>query len=270
MEKRPHLYWSPCAAHCIDLILEDLGKITVISNTLKRGMTLNSYIYVRPGLVNMLREFTGQKDLVRAAVTRFATAFLTLESIHKQKANLRKMFTSDKWTNSKWAKEALGKRVCGIVLMATFWTNIIYILKIFGPLVQVLRLVDGERKPPMGYIYEAMDRAKEAIAKSFNEKEESYKKVFEIIDKRWECQLHQPLHACGNYLNPELFYANSNISSDQEIMGGLLDAIERLVPRLEEQDLISNQFSTYANSEGIFGKPMAIRHRSIKSPGKFL
>ncbi|WOL01274.1 hypothetical protein Cni_G09990 [Canna indica] len=236
----------------------------------KGYMILNSYIYVRPGLVNMLREFIGRKDLVRAVVTRFAIAFLTLESIHKQKANLRKMFTSDKWTNSKWAKEALGKRVCDIVLMATFWTNIVYILKIFGPLVQVLRLVNGERKPSMEYIYEAMDRAKVAIAKSFNEKEESYKKVFEIIDKRWECQLHQSLHACVNYLNHELFYANPNISSDQEVMRGLLDDIERLVPRLKEQDLISNQLSTYANSTGIFGKPMAIRHMSIKSPSKFL
>lgn len=25
--KRPHLFWTPCAAHCIDLMLEDIGKI---------------------------------------------------------------------------------------------------------------------------------------------------------------------------------------------------------------------------------------------------
>ena len=25
MEKRKYLFWSPCAAHCIDLILEDFG-----------------------------------------------------------------------------------------------------------------------------------------------------------------------------------------------------------------------------------------------------
>lgn len=36
-----------------------------------------------------------------------------------------------------------------------------------GPLAKVLRIIDGEKKPPMGYIYEAMDRAKEAIQKSF-------------------------------------------------------------------------------------------------------
>ena len=27
MEKRRHLLWSPCTAHCIDLMLEDIGCI---------------------------------------------------------------------------------------------------------------------------------------------------------------------------------------------------------------------------------------------------
>ena len=44
-------------------------------------------------------------------------------------------------------------------------------------------MVDGEKKPPMGYIYAAMDRAKETIAKSFKLKKEKYEKVFEMIDK---------------------------------------------------------------------------------------
>jgi len=25
-EKRPHLYWTPYVAHCIDLMLEDIGN----------------------------------------------------------------------------------------------------------------------------------------------------------------------------------------------------------------------------------------------------
>ena len=27
MEKRKYLFWSPCAAHCIDLMLEDIGNM---------------------------------------------------------------------------------------------------------------------------------------------------------------------------------------------------------------------------------------------------
>ncbi|XP_059635539.1 uncharacterized protein LOC132277712 [Cornus florida] len=94
------------------------------------------------------------------------------------------MFTSEELNRSKWAKEEAGKRVASYVLMPSFWNNIVFSLKVSGPLIPVLRLVDGERKPPMGYIYAAMDRAKEAIAKSFGGVEDKYSNIFEIIDKR--------------------------------------------------------------------------------------
>ncbi|WOH11920.1 hypothetical protein DCAR_0831416 [Daucus carota subsp. sativus] len=104
--------------------------------------------------------------------------------------------------------------------MPSFWNNVVYSLKIATPLVKVLRLVDGERKPAMGYIYEAMDRAKEAIQKSFNFNEKKYVEVFKIIDKRWDVQLHQPLHAAAYYLNPEFYYGNPNIEKDREVIKG--------------------------------------------------
>ncbi|RVW89779.1 hypothetical protein CK203_034374 [Vitis vinifera] len=67
-----------------------------------------------------------------------------------------------------------------------------------SPLVRVLRLVDGEKKTLMRYIYEDLNRAKDTIVRSFNRNEEKYKEIFNIIDKRWEIQLHRPLHAAGN------------------------------------------------------------------------
>jgi len=51
------------------------------------------------------------------------------------------------------------------LLQESYWKNVCYSLKLTSPLVKVLHIVDGEKTPPMGYIYEAMDRAKEAIAK---------------------------------------------------------------------------------------------------------
>ncbi|XP_075674825.1 uncharacterized protein LOC142644020 [Castanea sativa] len=67
-------------------------------------------------------------------------------------------------------------------LLEVKWPNF-YILKVMGPLVRVLHLVDNERKPAMGYIYEAMDRAKEAIIKAFNENEERLVPRTKIQDK---------------------------------------------------------------------------------------
>jgi hypothetical protein len=214
-----------------------------------------------------MQEFTHQRELLRPGVTRFATSYLTLQSIHRQKVNLRKMFTSEKWCDSRWAREAKGKKVTEIVLMPSFWNSIVYILKVTGPLVKVLRLVDSEKRPVMGYIYEAMDRCKEAIMKAFNNNESKYSDIFEIIDRRWSCQLHRPLHAAGYYLNPELCYANPDIESDAEVMQGLYHVIQRLVPDPDIQDKITNEMSLYREAKGLFGMDMAIRQRTRKAPG---
>lgn len=269
-EKRTHLYWSPCAAHCLDLILEDIAKLPTIKRTIKRAIELTGYIYNFTSLINMMRHFTGQRNLLRPATTRFATSFLTLSNIHKQKENLRKMFTSEDWTHSNWAKEPTGKRVAQTVLMSSFWNAIVYSLKVSGPLVRVLRLVDGEKKPAMGYIYKAMDQAKEAISLSFKEREDKYREIFEIIDRRWECQLHLPLHAAGYFLNPEYFYDNcSKIEQDAKVMIGLYKCIERLVPETEKQDKISEELKLYKEEEGVFGMPIAIRHRKKDAPAEW-
>ena len=98
----------------------------------------------------MMSHFIGQRELLRLAKTRFSTAFITLSRLHEQKSNLRKMFTSAYWLESKWVKEQKGKNVAKTVIMPSFWNTIIFCLKISSPLVRVLRLVDGEKKSSYG------------------------------------------------------------------------------------------------------------------------
>lgn len=179
------------------------------------------------------------------------------------------MVLSKEWEESKWSEDAVGQKMKGYFIGESFWRNIVYALKLTSPLVKVLRMVDGEKKPAMGYIYEAMDRAKETIAKSFSHKEEEYSTAFKLLDERWECQLHRPLHAAGHYLNPEIFYDNQESASCEEVMKGLYSCIERLVPDATIQDKIIGELTQYQNAEGLFGINMAIRQRKSKSPGKF-
>ena len=123
-------------------MLEDIGKLPKIK-TLERAISLNGYIYNRLGLLNMIRRFTGQIELFRPTKTQFETAFITLSQLHEQKNNLRKMFTSSDWSDSKSAKEQKGKTIANIVLMPSFWNTIVFCLKVSSPLIRVLRLVDG-------------------------------------------------------------------------------------------------------------------------------
>ncbi|XP_021990733.1 uncharacterized protein LOC110887342 [Helianthus annuus] len=249
-------------------MLEDIGKIPKIKECLKNAMFANAYIYNHTKLVNLIRRFTNQRNLHRPAVTRFATSFITLAQMHKQKNNLLKMVLSDEWRVGKWAKEAGGRKVASTFQQERFWRNIVYALKLTGPLVKVLRIVDGDKKPAMGYIYDAMTRAKEAIAASFLNRKAEYKKAFAIIDKRWECHLHRPLHAAGFFffLNPEMYYDNQEKASGGPIRRGLIDCIGRLVVDPHTQDIISSQLDSYQEAIGVFGNPMAIRQRKTRSP----
>uniref|UniRef100_A0A1S4AUJ5 HAT C-terminal dimerisation domain-containing protein n=1 Tax=Nicotiana tabacum TaxID=4097 RepID=A0A1S4AUJ5_TOBAC len=156
------------------------------------------------------------------------------------------------WSKSKFAKGSAGKDVARIILSYSFWNNVLHALKIGGPLVKVLRLVDGEQKSPMGYLSEAMDRAKEAIQASFTN-EQKYAKVFQIIDARRNEQLHRPLHAAGLILNPSLFYdQHENNSLAKEVWTGFHQIVDQL--------------AIYKAAEGLFKLRLAIKQRKTKSP----
>ena len=40
MERHPSLFWTPCAAHCIDLMLEDMGKIAFIKEVVDQAKSI--------------------------------------------------------------------------------------------------------------------------------------------------------------------------------------------------------------------------------------
>lgn len=265
-EKYPHIYWTPCAAHCIDLIFEDIFKLPHLKKMLEKAIAINTYIYNRTLLLNMMREFTGQRDMVRPAKTRFATTLITLDCFKTHKRSLKRMFTSEAWNKSVFAKQPGGTQAVNTLFAPSFWNNVDIAVKVGTPLLGVLRLVDGERKPPMGYIYEAMDQAKETIARSFNGKEDKYKDIFKLIDDRWNCQLHRPLHAAGHFLNPSLFYNDPRIGKDVEVTNGLLACIHKLSTP-EDELKIHAELHTYRSGEGLFGNPIAKKMRAKLSPG---
>lgn len=76
--------------------------------------------------------------------------------LQELKSKLREMFTCEKWMSSKCAKDSKGKMTTNIILMASFWSDVVYTLKVTTSLVDVLRMVDNERKHTMSYIYAAM------------------------------------------------------------------------------------------------------------------
>ena len=143
MEKRGRLWWTPCAAHCIDLMLEDIRKLNVHANTLAKARQVVKFIYGHTWVLSLMRTFTKNYELIRPAVTRFATSFLTLQSIYKKKQAIIAMFSLEKWCLSTWAKKQEGIKARSTVLFdPNFWPHVAFSIKTTIPLVCVLREVD--------------------------------------------------------------------------------------------------------------------------------
>ena len=46
--KKYNLYWTPCAAHCIDLMFEDIDKIATVSKLITNARKITNFIYKTP------------------------------------------------------------------------------------------------------------------------------------------------------------------------------------------------------------------------------
>ncbi|RZC82801.1 hypothetical protein C5167_045589 [Papaver somniferum] len=264
MNKYKTFFWSACATHCINLMLEELGEIDEIKEALRRAKKVCQLIYNHAWVLNKMRKITGGRDIVRPALTRFATNFLTLQNIVSLKEPLHQMFTSTTWMESAMSKQRSWK-VTETVLDPQFWSLCSLTLKVTEPLLAILNLVGSEERPCMGYLYDAMEKASRAIIDSFDSEESSHLPFLKVIDRIWEEDLHSPLHAAAHFLNPSIFY-NPGFCTNPVIQKGLLDCIEGLEPSLTAQDMITRQKISYDDAVGDFSRPVAIRDRGSLAP----
>ncbi|KAL4181247.1 hypothetical protein AMTRI_Chr12g270310 [Amborella trichopoda] len=174
MERRLNLYWTPCASHCINLMLKEIGKLKRVKYCILKS-----------------------KLITRESTTRFATAFLTIQLILVNDAGLSSMIRSNEWHTDRAAMSQLGRQVETTLLNR--------------------RLSDSDDKPTMGFLFDAMRHAREAIFENNIWNEE----ILEIVDREF-------------FLNPQNLYSNATLN-DADIMEGVKNCIYRLEPDLETQ-----------------------------------
>ncbi|KAL7259866.1 hypothetical protein ACSBR1_005685 [Camellia fascicularis] len=185
-------------------MLKDIANKKSVAKVIEDGKTITNFIYDSGWVLDLMRKFTGDRELIRPAITQFATNFIVIESIVKYKQQLRAMFNSDEWKNTRWGKPTTGQP----------YKKTPELCKVHEPLVRVLRLVDGDEKPTMGFIYEAIDRAKLAIKRL----------LLLHLDTRWSFQLHQDLPTARYFLNPQFQYS---VTSSNEIIREVMDGLKK-------------------------------------------
>ena len=104
-------------------MLEDIGNMKHIKETLDQVKMIISFIYNSLKVVNLMKVFTKDKDLLRPGITRFVTEFISLQSLIRYEGDLKMMCITNEWRefNKDRSRKSLRDKVSNLILADQFW-----------------------------------------------------------------------------------------------------------------------------------------------------
>ncbi|CAI5523154.1 unnamed protein product [Closterium sp. Naga37s-1] len=209
----PYIEYVPCATHVLDLLMEDVGKITWCKDIVDRCRDMITYVRNHHFTRNYLRsrKVTGGKgkQLVKPTGTRFGTNYIALSRLVQLRSTLSQLVLSEKYAN--WSAGARKKLTAdtfrGHVMDDAWWKNATYLVELLAIPFKVMRATDSSAKGMMGTIYDVMLQLTEDV----NDKLEAGEKILpravvddigKIVRRRWDESLACAFHVVGRILNP--------------------------------------------------------------------
>lgn len=157
----PEIVWTPCAAHSLDLMIEDVAKIPWISEIFAIARSMVRFVTKRPKVLYMYRAHS-DLELLKPSKTRFAYMFIVIERLVRVQQGLLRTVVSREWM--AWEDREQPKAVAFVraVMRESWWDDAKALVKATQPLYSVLRITDMEGST-LGLLYEFMDRIGEAL-----------------------------------------------------------------------------------------------------------
>ena len=160
----PSITWTPCASHCLDLLIEDVGKIFWVDDIFRTARCMVRFVKKRPKVTSMFRANI-TLELLKPSATRFAYMFIVLERLIRVRPNLIRTIACQEWLtwNDRELPKALEFR--RNVLNENWWVEAEALVKTLTPIYTVLRITDMEGST-LGLLYEYMDKIGEALLRN--------------------------------------------------------------------------------------------------------
>jgi hypothetical protein len=152
-----------------------------------------------------------------------------------------------------------GKNATTTILNPSFWKDVKLTLVVFVPLFKVIRLVDGDVKPSMGFVYGELLKAKRHVKEALINVENRFKDVVAVIEKKMAGRLDSSLHLTAYLRNPHYSYADPSIFDVPKITEGFINCVETFYYHDDEiQEQATNiELQKFQNREGPFSKKLA-------------
>jgi Protein of unknown function (DUF 659)/hAT family C-terminal dimerisation region len=270
--KYPQIYPAPCATHCLDLLLQDFGKLQWVSQAIKNCFEVIKFV-TNHQKSNFYFKESSKLNLKKPCATRFATNFLMVDRIVQVKGELQGLVVSPQWSAWLTSREVTrmvrleGVKVKNDILDDGFWMSLREVICISEPVVKVLRATDAGA-PFVGSIWVAMREIGEKLELTKTGEMEGYEDVLLSCDqvedlkklhvKRWQ-MLTTDLHLAGYVLNPQFWSMGNGQEKNIEVTEGFANVVHNFFPTDAEQGVIYGQLANYRNKDGVFGRQDVIK-----------
>ncbi|CAH9126863.1 unnamed protein product, partial [Cuscuta epithymum] len=235
--KYPTMYKTKCAAHGIQLLFKDIYKdLEWVRSAVDDAKSIQSFMYRHQIITGLMRDATNGRELKKPCATRFASNFIALQSVLEVENALRFFVASPIWRGLEYTKSSEGKRVTCIIQDPDFWTRAKEVIDVLEPLVRILRLVDGDGSTS-GYLYQAMEMAKESIDFKSALNEGKYGRIKLLLQKRRNENILHPIHAAAAFLNPAYMLSDS-FKENWEMKQGTSYIYDNLVSVAEKESFL--------------------------------
>lgn len=258
--KYTSIAFSPCTAHCLDLLLEDIGKLCWVRDIIIRGHEVVKFITNHQSPLDYFRS-KSKLELLKPGETRFASNFVMMQRLMATKDAIRETVMDrgfKQWLSKTTRKKSIrdnGKLITDTVVDGSFWDSVTLLTSVCEPIVSLLRLVDGA-KPCVGKIYWKMFQLDQGVLNSTMLDAAQKSCLSGLINSRWK-MLHTDLHSAGFVLDPE--YRSFLQHENEEVISGFHAMIERVhAGDLAAQVNAISQHSVYRAGQGLFARPVAM------------
>jgi hypothetical protein len=267
--KYPKIFYTWCCAHSLDLLIEDICRAPQIATIIKQCTELITLVTNHQELLRSFRA-RSKKALLRCAVTRFATHYLSMSRIFECREAIVALLASECFQqhlascrDAEQRKKAVAiQNCCGRV---TWYDSIQHVCDLLHPIYVLLRQVDGITPGLAGKVYYRMFVLQEqfeadddqSLLSSFSLETKAF--VRRAFAARWT-KMHAPIYSVGFLLDPEfadvsVFGQFQNI----DLMSEWHSFVESYFPSIS--DVIARELSLFHDQSGSFARNAPVETR---------
>ena len=262
MSEYPHIQWTPCAAHSLDLVVKDVAKLSWISDILAKAKEIVNFITTKRTVLAMYRSYKNL-DIMGFSKTRFGYLFLVFERLLKVHSTLQQLVVSDSWRQWSGSRTQEAMRVKSIILSDDhYWKLMEDIVFDFRPIYNIIRLTDQEGCT-MGLLYTFMTNLSRVIDNATRLERSHIIQVQNILAARWEW-FKRPVHAVAYILHPLWRTEGGNISP--ELQEGWISYIEKHCDGPIQRNEIEDELLLFLCKRGPFSRPESLLRDAMLKP----